>query len=209
MEEDRAAPAPNGWSGLKAITKLHELNERCFAALAEIARTCDTPTARSAIYRESELWKRVDQRARERAGSCPVFLLNLNFESLDWWTRVGGDKRDAPPTPANPAVYDERQAKLLAQEVLMEAWQLGRTNPNAANLFFGMAHGVSAEIAELSSRLIDRVASDYAKCLRPRWEENAIFWKRLLEAVIGTDDEALFAVHLHCFQLLGSALEFH
>jgi hypothetical protein len=48
------------------------------------------------------------------------------------------------------------------------------------------------------------MAAQEVRHLKARWPESRSFWKGLLEAAIGTDDQALANVHLHCLQLLGS-----
>jgi len=208
MEEDRRAPFPNGWSGLGAIAALRRLNARCIEILADIAQT-ENSLELSMIYRESDLWSQVDQRACERAGSCPVLLLNLNFERLDWWKKVCAGEDTARSPDALPPLFVETQGRSLLREILMEVWRLGGSLPSAANLAFGMAPGVSAEISRLSVLQIDRKACSLYEGLRPRWEQNTAFWRQLLEASVGNDDEALSNVHLHCLQLLGCELEPH
>jgi hypothetical protein len=206
MEGDHGAQAPEEWSGLRAIATLSEFNARCFALLAEVARERAAAAECSAVYRERDLWRRVDQRSCERAGRCPVLLLGLNFDNLAWWKRACGDPSAAPRAMGGFAAIPENAAKALLREILMEVWRIGRVSSNAANLLFGMAPGVSDVISNLSALDIDRIAADYSRDLRPRWEENDVFWKNLLEAVIGVDDEALFNVSLHCLQLLGSEI---
>jgi hypothetical protein len=208
MEQDSAASTPSGWSGLGAIAALRRLNARCIEMLADIARTASS-LERSMIYCESGLWSRMDQRACERAGSCPVFLLNLKFERLDCWKRVCAGKGGISSPDALPALFAECRGVPLLREILTEVWRLGSSFPAAANLAFGMAPGVSAEISKLSILDIDRIATSLHEGLRPRWEQNALFWRQLLEASVGNDDEALSNVHLHCLQLLGGELEPH
>ena len=86
----------------------------------------------------------------------------------------------------------------------MDARTIGRTMPRALNLIFGMASTVSATIAQLGAPEIDRIAVEEARHLKARWPESRSFWKGLLEAAIGTDDQAIANLHLHCLQLLGS-----
>lgn len=206
MEEDRRASLPGGWSGLGAVAALRRLNTRCVAVLAEIART-EGALDRSAIYREAELWGRIDERASGRAGSCPVLLLNLNFERLGLWKRVCAGQESISMSYAIPTLFTEFQGVPLLREILTEVWRLGGSLPTAASLAFGMAPGVSTEISKLSVLAIDLKATSLYKGLRPRWEKNTVFWRQLLEASIGNDDEALLTVHLHCLQLLGSDFE--
>ena len=208
MEQDSAAQMPSGWSGLGAMAALHRLNARCIETLTDFART-DGSLKRSMIYRMSDLWSRMDHRACERAGTCPVLLLNLNFERLDWWKRIcaGQESVSAPDAPA--ALFANSQGTPLLREILTGVWRLGGSLPTAANLVFGMAPGVSAEISKLSVMQIDRMAASLSEGLRPRWEQNTKFWTQLLEASIGNSDEALSVIHLHCLQLLGGELDAH
>ena len=205
MAQDSGAPPPDGWSGLGAIAALRGLNARCVELLAEIART-ERSLERSMIYRESDLWTQMDQRACERAGSCPVLLLNLNFERLDWWKRVCAGQGGISMSDTPLALFTESQGAPLLREILIEVWRLGGSLPGAANLAFGMAPGVSIEISKLSVLAIDLKATSLYQGLRPRWEQSVMFWRQLLEASVGNDDEALSIVHLYCLQLLGSDL---
>jgi hypothetical protein len=206
MKGDRSTSLPNGWAGLGTVADLRGLNTRCIRILAEIARA-EGALDRSAIYRERDLWARMDERASERAGSCPVLLLNLNFEKPSWWKRVCVGQDCIPASCARPTLFTESQGAPLLREILTEVWRLGSSLPTVANLAFGMAPGVSAEISKLSVLAIDLKAASLYQILRPRWEQNALFWKQLLRASVGKDDEALSTVHLHCLQLLGSDFE--
>ena len=207
MAQDGRGPLPDGWAGLGAIAALRRLNARCIGMLADIART-ERSLERSMIYRASHLWSQMDQRACERAGSCPVLLLNLNFERLNYWEKVCAGQGDISTSDARLALFTESQGAPLLREILIEVWRLGGSLPGAANLAFGMAPGLSIEISKLSVLAIDLKASILYQGLRPRWEQNAVFWRQLLEASVGNDDEALSNVHLHCLQLLGSDFEY-
>ena len=180
MAQDGGGPLPDGWSGLGAIAALRRLNARCIEMLADIART-EGSLERSMIYRESGLWSRMDQRACERAGSCPVLLLNLNFERLDYWEKVCAGQEGISTSDARLALFAEAQGAPLLREILVEVWRLGGSLPGAANLAFGMAPGVSLEISRLSVLAIDLKASSLYQGLRPRWGRTGCFgdscWK--------------------------------
>jgi hypothetical protein len=178
---------PQRWAGEYALTTVHRFNERGLALMAETALKDDVLAG---------LWAQVDARARERAARCPVLLMDLYFHRPDQWLRIA-QKRGTPeaqPAPSAP----------LLREILLEAWTLGRTMPRVLNLLFGMASEVTATIVQLAAPDIDRIAIEESRHLKARWPESRNFWKRLLEAAIGTDDQALANVHLHCLQLLGS-----
>ena len=198
----RAAMTPNRWAGVRMLQTAHRLNERCFSLLAETVRIGGASIELHAMYGLRELWAQVDTRVCERAGRCPVLLLDLNFQRLDWWRRIGDGRASNFNGPC--PFFSDRHATPLLREILMEAWSSGRAMPHAASLIFGMEPRVSSAIADLSVPELDQVAVAYARYLRPRWEESRVFWQRLLLASIGADDEALAHAHLHCLQLLGS-----
>jgi hypothetical protein len=191
----RPTIVPQRWPGESALGAVRHLNARCVALLAA-DKTHDDETL-------SALWAQVDARACERAGRCPVILIDLNFQRPDWWQRAS--QRSADPLPPEGARAPETErAVSLVREILMDAWTISRTMPRALNLVFGMASPVSATIAQLGAPEIDRIAIQEARHLRARWPESRSFWKGLLEAAISTDDQALAHVHLHALQLLGS-----
>ena len=202
----RAALSANRWSGVRMLETAHQLNERSFALLAEAAKL-ETPSIEcNAVHGLQELWARVDARACERAGSCPVLLLDLNFQRPAWWNNVHRGELEGGRVSQSCALFTHEQATPVLREILMEAWSVGRSMPSAANLLFGMAPSVSEAIASLSVAEVDRVVANHARCLRPRWEESRPFWRQLLEAVLGTGNEALANIHLHCLQLVGTGL---
>jgi hypothetical protein len=182
------------WPDENALATVRQLNTRCIARLAEQPREDATLSA---------LWAQVDARACERAGRCPVLLIDLNFQRCEWWQRES--QRSAVPLPAEGArTLNTEGAVSLVREILIDAWTIGRTMPRALNLIFGMASPVSATIIQMGVPEIDRIAVEEGRRLKARWPESRSFWKGLLQAAIGTDDQALANVHLHCLQLLGS-----
>jgi hypothetical protein len=145
----------------------------------------------------------VDVRACERAGRCPVLLLDLNFQRPEWWQRLEYAAPAAMDGDEPRTLLTREAAAPLLREILMEAWSTGRTLPRATGLFFGMAPGVIQAITHMSVLEIDRMVTNHAQSLRPRWEDRVTFWRRLLQAAIGTDDEALVNVQHDCLSLLG------
>ena len=158
---------------------------------------------RSAVYDPLELWARIDSRACERAASCPIVLLDLNFQHHDWWRAFATRNSEIDSIKSQRAHFAPERAEPLLREILMEAWSMGRSMPHAASLIFGMSPPVTAAIAGLSAPDIDRVVIERLGELRPRWENNRIFWRSLLQAAVGTDDDALGAMVLYSLQLLG------
>jgi hypothetical protein len=181
------------WVGEHTLAVVHHLNERFLVLLAEEAHD-------DAL---SALWARADDRVYERAGRCPVLLMDLHFHRADWWQRTTQKSGGSRPLEVVHSPGTERAASLL-REILMQTWTIGRTTPRALNLIFGMASEVRATIMQMGPLEIDRIANEEARHLKARWPESRSFWKGLLEAAISTDDQALANIHLHCLQLLGS-----
>jgi len=181
------------WPGENTLATVRQLNTRCVARLA--AQPHEDATL-------SALWAQVDARACERAGRCPVLLIDLNFQRPEWRQRAS--QRSAVPLPDGASALDTEGVVSLVREILMDARTIGRTMPRALNLIFGMASPVTATIIQMGVPEIDRIAAEEGRHLKARWSESRSFWKGLLRAAIGTDDQALANVHLHCLQLLGS-----
>jgi hypothetical protein len=182
------------WPGENALASVCQLNTRCIASLAKQPHEDATLSA---------LWAELDTRACERAGRCPVLLVDLYFQRPEWWQRAS--QRSANLLlPEGASTPDTERAVSLVREILMDARTIGRTMPHALNLIFGMASPVTATIIQMGVTEIDRIAVEEGRRLKPRWPESRSFWKALLQAAIGTDDRELANVHLHCLQLLGS-----
>lgn len=119
-------------------------------------------------------WSKTDSRALERAAACPILLLDLNFQRVDWWEQAV--RGSIPHRPSGGGTwFSSEDARPLVQEILTEAWSIGRSMPRAANLIFGMAPAVTAAIASLGAAEIDRIAVECIPYLRPRWLDRPTF----------------------------------
>src|SRR5580692_10945585 len=146
------------WPGENTLVTVRQLNTRCVARLAE--QTHDDAAL-------SALWAQVDARACERAGRCPVLLIDLNFQRPEWWQRAS--QRIADPLPPEGAsVLGTEGAVSLVREILMDARTIGRTMPRALNLIFSMASPVTATIIQMGVPEIDRIAMEEGRHLKTR-----------------------------------------
>jgi len=191
-------------SHLKTVRRL---NQGCVALLASRGRSAAPSLVESNSDPDWNVWSTADSRTLERAAACPILLLDLNFQRVDWWERAIR-KSTAAPTGSRVAWFSNEDARPLVQEILTEAWSIARSTPRAANLVFGAAPAVTAAIASLAASEIDRVAVECSAHLRPRWLDRPTFWANLVQAARGADDQALANVHLHMLQLLGGELLF-
>ena len=201
---------PSPWPGTHILNTARQLNERCIELLIEVSQSGNRSHRFSGVYDDPGLWVRAaDGRVRSRVARCPVLLLDLNFQRVDWWTRVCHAEPCAMGHPSIASGFTTEQATPLVRGILMEAWSIARSMPHAASLVFGMAPSVTAGIARLGASDIDRIVVLCAPHLRPRWEDRPGFWKSLLCASLDTDDQVLANVHLHSLQLLGSEFVLH
>jgi len=190
------------WMGTPMLEEMRKLNERCFAQLAQAVKTHPDPAGSPALEILTQFAAQIDARVCGRAGSCPVLLLDLDFNDPDRWDRIIAGMSLAAP----PALFGREAASSLLHEILMQAWSFSHSTPRAASLFFGMAPKVTEALAKLTGEELERIAREQAVHLRPRWEDRRTFWARLLEAATGTNEEALVDVQLHCLSLLGGDL---
>jgi hypothetical protein len=190
----RPTIVPQRWPAENTLVTVRQLNTRWLALLAK------QPHDDVAL---SVLWAQMDTRACERAGRCPVLLIDLNLQRPE--SRQRASLRSADPLrPEGASAPDTEPAVALVREILMDARTIGQTIPRALNLIFGSTSAATATIIQMGVLEIDRISVEEAQHLKPRWPESRSFWKGLLQAAIGTDDQALANVHLHCLQLLGS-----
>jgi hypothetical protein len=194
------------WPGGEVLEAARELNARYIELLAQAANGAQAGDTSGAIFGCVDLWAQLTFDACERAGRCPVVLLNVNFERTDWWRQVR-DVHIAVNAGAPGALFDKDRAAPLIREILTEARSAARTYPAAARLAFGMTAFVSRTVADLSAAEIERISLAHTRELRPRWADRPSFWKRLLEAAITNNTRALPKIHLHCVQLLGRDLQ--
>jgi hypothetical protein len=195
---------PHSWTGTSHLRTVRSLNERCVGHLAHAASSMGTAGGSRAVDALQKFAGRLDHRACQRAGRCPVLLVDLKFQEGGWWDRVAQEVTAPTQLNAPPSLLAQEEAAPLLREILTEAWSISRTMPHAASLLFGMNAHVTQTISHLSMQDVERVVTHHARHLRPRWEHNYTFWPRLLQTVIGTDNEALMDIQLHCLSLLGN-----
>lgn len=194
------ALAPNRWSGSGVLETVHRLNARCLALFAQAAEQPGAAQYSTGVYASRELWTRMDEAACRRAGTCPVFLLELKFHDTAWWTSVS-DPAQLSATACGPTT-EQRFVEPL-REVLIEGWSLARTMPHLLTFPLGIAPGIGALIGKLSLADLDRILTRHGDCARPRWPHNRKFWDMLLMAAASSDEEELQRVKLYSVQLLG------
>ncbi len=196
----RSVLTPSRWAGSGMLETVQRLNARCVALLAQAAMERSGAQCSAGVYASRELWIRMDEPACRRAGTCPVFLLDLNFHDTAWWM-TASDPAQQAATAGGP-LADKRFAEPL-REALMEAWSTARSMPQLLAFPFGIAPGTAALIGKLSPAGLDRILALHGEGARPRWPQNRTFWDMLLTAAVSSDDESLQRARLYSLQLLG------
>lgn len=194
------------WLRWQSIALVHQLNEHVLELLADVAAEgggADLPF----VSDNRDLWITLGPEARGRMAHLPFAILDLQFANEAWWSdantsQVTGPLKTAFSTGLSPATSER-----LAQEVLMFAWQMARSDRIAAGILFGMRPSVTATISNLTPGQIRAVASSGCGNLDVRWADDGRFWRELLLTTQAKDDEAIAALHLHQkLQLLGSLI---
>lgn len=193
--------APNRWAGSRVLETVHRLNAWCLALFAQAAEETGAERYATGIYASRELWTRMDEGACRRAGTCPVFLLDLKFHDTAWWTSVS-DRAQLSPITSAPGT-EHRFAEPL-REALIEGWSLARSMPHLLGFPLGIAPGAAAVMRQLSPADLDRILTRHGELARPRWSQNRRFWDMLLMAAASPEEEALQRLKLYAVQLLGS-----
>jgi hypothetical protein len=189
-------PAPPQWKGRDSVDLAYQLNLRAFGFVRDIAAAPgdDWPF----IAHDRKLWAALDAGAIERAARLPFVVVQVHFTDVEWW--------HAEPKPTEMSQWPATVAKQLMGELLVFAWHTVKWDRRVARLALGMVPGVAEFIAALTPHQLDRIAADNYRALRLRWQDDAAFWTRLLEAARDDDEETLADIHLHAKLLLSGEL---
>jgi hypothetical protein len=202
----RGAKSEFEWKGAEALKRVHALNERCLEVFAQLAHTTRERVTVEIVNRHRPLWRGLDAAARKRAAQTPYLLLDVHFQSEDWWHWAKNPRRGQRRSVVSHSSFPPKAADELMRETLMLAWGVVAIDCGAASLLLGMAPGVCAMLAELGPQDVERIAARHSRHLRSRWEDLPLFWSNLLHAARAGDEDSLYELHLHGVQLLGSEL---
>jgi hypothetical protein len=188
-------PSPPQWKGRDSVDLAFQLNLRSFGLVRDMAaRSGNWPL----IGHDRALWSELDAGAIERAARFPFVVLNVHFTDVEWWC--------SDSKPPEVSHWPETVSEPLMGELLVFAWHTVKWDRRVARLALGMVPGVAEFIAALTPHQLDRIAADNCRALRLRWQDDAAFWTRLLEAARDDDEETLADIHLHAKLLLSGEL---
>lgn len=98
--------------------------------------------------------------------------------------------------------FPRRSAIPLARATLMLAWQMIRTDVQAARVVLGIANEVAEIIGVLQLTELDRIADRRHRHLEPRWADRPTVWHSLLSAALAPESAAMQRVDAYGLQLL-------
>ncbi len=207
-EDSRAhsvqAISPFRWRGARILDAVCQVNEHVVSALTEIAR--HESASIELVRQNADTLRRLDLGACRRAARVPVLLVNLRFQDEQWWQRAANSD-EAFRSPSSRTIgFSTQCAAELTRESLILAWLAVQHCKESTRLLFGMSPRVSALLAELTPRQINRLAEGCSQELSIRWQSNLTFWRKLFLAGQSGSAAELCEVRLLGLQLLGGEL---
>jgi hypothetical protein len=127
MSNEHAARGAKGefeWKGTEALKRVHALNERCLEVLAHLAHTARDRVTVDIINRHRAPWRGLDAAARKRAAQAPFLLVDVHFQSDDWWHWAKNPRSTQRRTAVSPSSFPPKSADELMRETLMLAWSV-------------------------------------------------------------------------------------
>jgi len=119
---------------------------------------------------------------RSHAARFPFLLVDMRFDDLEWWHRMGSQVGLAPPRPLWLSPLPRKSTVGLARSTLVLAWHTARVDREAAVLLIGLSPPIASHLTRLHLQDLDRVAEKHYRHLRPRWSDQPSIWRHLLEA---------------------------
>lgn len=197
----RSVPPSRGTSD-PSLELIYEFNDSFVAHLAEAARKHHSPPAGPEMMRAHwKLWVSLDAAARRRASRCPFLLADIEFRNKAWWQRARSNTRWRGEPAGAGRLFSCASATLLTRDALLVAWSISRQDIRLAVTLLPMSSEVARVVAQLGSAQLRHIAERHYPHLRPRWEQRAELWGRLLSAASRADHEALHEARLGAFQL--------
>lgn len=199
------AATPN-WLNERTLRPIREVN----ALFLDLLQQCSKASGRSAIVNpplDAGVLRQLHTTSaptRQRLAETLFLLVDLHFESVDWWT---GAWKQTPPLERTWIDTVPRKLALeVAQASLMLAWHTARSHADAARLLVGLHPSVTEVLADLSLAEVGRVALRHVSSLRARWRDRPAVWEPLLCVAKGDSQAAWRDFHLEALQQVAADL---
>ena len=184
---------------------LTELNAECLGLLAMRAAEPGDSAALPALLLElRELWAELPAQAVRRLSAAPFSLFDIGFGSSPRWLDLRGAGVREISQPMGQAFFDAAAARSLTRRMLVYGWHLARSRPRAACLVFGAPLPAVEALATCSLSVLEAAAERNGEALRPRWPQQHVFWRELLQAASTGADRRLHELLLGGIQRLAA-----
>jgi Flagellar transcriptional activator (FlhD) len=187
------------------LKDIQAVNERCLEILMEAARA-DPSGALPLVKELGDVLRQMTPVTRERAARRPFLLVDMELGNGELWRCLKSHPRRSVRLAGPRGAFPRPQAVRLARAVLTMAWSSVRADRHAARVFLGMSAAVADVLMTLSLTEIDRIAVRQFRLVRPRWEDRADVWRKILEASQTPDIRRARDVNLRGLQLIAGAL---
>lgn len=186
-----------------ALSSLAEINELALELLAACAAQEDGARKPAMLLDLRELWSRQTMVQRRRLAHCPYLLVDAGFGSFHRWPYAAHQVRDGVGALS---WFGIGRAERLASLIMMFAWHLSRTHRLAARLLVGASDDAVDALAALTVRQVEECLDRAVAWLEPRWCENSVTWRRLLDAAASDDSTKLDQARLYGVQLMAGSV---
>jgi hypothetical protein len=187
----------------EAFDSLVELNGQCLELLADQALV--QPAHGNLLLRQvGEIWRTLNEGARQRAAACPYLLVDAGFSDPGRWQWSQGQHVQEPSPAPYASFFTVPRASAVARQVFMYAWHLAQAKDTSAQLLLGMPTHCTQLISSCTLPQIHELAERHPEWMRPRWPTKVKVWRELLLAAASGEVIALENARMHGVQLLAA-----
>lgn len=184
---------------------LAELNAECLGLLALRAGDSGEPGDLPALLGNlRDLWADLPNPAVRRLAAAPFSLFDAGFASSPRWLELRAPGVSDAGRRVEPAYFESAAARSITRRMLVYGWHLARSRPRAACLVFGATLPVVESLAACSLSALEAAAERNGDALRPRWQQQHLFWRELLTAASAGAEQRLHELLLGGVQRLAA-----
>jgi len=144
--------------------------------------------------------------ARRALAACPFALYSLGIEQQDFWRSCAGGFMVAEEASRYQSSMSLSAVSSFGISALFFAWHVASAQRMAAKVLFAMPDFAVDGLARLRLWELQRIASERAIQMKPRWPMNNGFWPDLVRFAARGDLERLNTTQLLGSQLIASDL---
>ena len=205
LDENQAAPGVAGnWDGAMLVP-VAEINGFMLEILCATAAVPGETSPRL-VTAMRELWCGLDAGAQQRLAQCPYLLLDAGFACRERWERLALE-RGVMDGGGSRSYFASPQGVALVRRTLVFAWHLARSNRLTARVVLGLSAECAERIAASTLRDLEALAELAPAWVAPRWEQQPVIWRQMIQAALDGQEVPLRQVQLRGLQLLAAGSE--